>query len=173
MINSDIDESSRSSLLIEADKKNIRIESVTVIVLGTFYLILFGIIMNPTYFYCFMPIFILYIVTGILGCMSTKNNSSAFQSIYKVLIIISLIAKVIMIILSIILIVELLVNPVECSNSNDESCSLEGSLWLIILIVIVVGIVVFSATLILLYVMLKHLNKYREDIKSLGHILIT
>ena len=173
MINLDIEHSSRSSCLIEADRKNIRIESAAVIVLGSFYLLLFSRIMRSYYLWSYVPISVLYIITGISGCMSLKNNSSGFQIIYKVLIIVSIIAKVIIIILSILFIVVLIQNPVDCSKSESDTCGLGAGVWLIALILTVVGVLVFSATLSLFYVMLKHLNKYQDDIRSLGFIHFT
>lgn len=170
MINLDIDYSSKSSCLIEADKKNIRIESAAIIILGSFYLLLFSIIMHPNYYLSFIPISILYITTGISGCMCLRNNSSSFQTIYKVLIIVSMIAKVILIILSFLLIGFLILNPFDCSKGRNETCGMWAAFWLFLFLFSTVGLIIFSATLTFFYVMLKHLNKFQEDIKLLGFI---
>lgn len=173
MINFNIEHSSRSLSLIEADKKSIRIESASVIVLGSFYLLFFSRIINPDYSFSYIPISILYITTGISGCMSLKNNSSAFQTIYKVLISVSIIAKVILIILSIIIIVVLILNPVDCSKSKSDTCGIGAAAWLILLILTLILVIVFLSTLSLFFLMLKHLNKYQDDIRSLGFIHFT
>ena len=173
MINFDIEHPSRSLSLIEADKKSIRIESVSIIVIGSFYLLLFFKIINPDYSLSYIPISILYITTGISGCICLRNNSSGFQTIYKVLIIALIIAKVILIVFAIIFIVVLILNPVKCSKSKSDMCGVGVVAWLFLLILTVVLMTVFLSTLSLFFVMLKHLKKYQDDIRSLGFIHFT
>ena len=86
------------------------------------------------------------------------------------MIIVLMIVKATLIGFLIFVIVELILNPVDCSKSESESCGLVGALWIVGLVVSIVGLIVFSATLVMLFVMLKHLKKYQDDIRSLGFI---
>ena len=173
MINFDIENPTRNSCLIDADKKNIRNESAIVILLGSFYLVFFSRIMHTNYLWSYIPFSLLYILTGISGCMCLRSNSSGFQTLYKALIILSIVIKIMYLGFLIFLVVVLILNPVDCSKSKSDTCSLGAGIWLLVLLLSIVGLIIISATLSLFYVMLKHLNKYQNDIRSVGFIYFT
>ena len=170
IINLDIEHSTKSSYLIEANKKNIRNESSAVILLGLLYLVFFSTFMQTHYLYSYIIISALYIVTGIPGCMCLRTNNSDFQTLYKVLIIVLMLIKIICLGFSIFLIVVLILNARYCSKSQSETCILGAALWMIVMVLSMAGLIIFSATLSFFYVMLKHLNNYQEDIRLLGYI---
>ena len=167
MINSDIEDSIGNSSLINASKKNIRIESALVIGIGLLLLVFFTVFFNINYFWSYIPMSILYILTGISGCMCTRSNNSGSRKLYKVLIIVLMLLNIIFLGFLIFLVVVLLLNPSDCSKSSSDTCGVGAAIWVILMVISIVSFIVVSGTLGLLYVMLKHLNKYQDDIESL------
>jgi hypothetical protein len=173
MNNFNVEQSGGSISLIDADKKTIRNESAIVIILGLFYFFLGLRIRENQIAVIGLIISLLYISTGILGCLSLRSNNSFLLKLYKILIYVLIVIKVLCIIFLLFLIGYIILNPVDCSKSKSDTCGLGQALMYIILILAVIGIIIYCATLFLFCVMLNHSRKYLEDIQSMRFVHFT
>ena len=127
-----------TNLLIIRDKKNVVITSSIIFLAGAFQLIFisFSNFLDPLSITTFMTGG-LYIVAGIFGIITTRNNSIKFTCVYLAFLIVIMCVDIIIMIGSIVLIILVVIDNHRCKHCNDDTGLYEAIIFILAICAVV------------------------------------
>lgn len=161
----------QKNALIEADKKNLKNESVILIILGFFFLLIFMLICKTNILYFYFPLTSLYILAGIIGFIGVNKESFVHIRVFRVLIYVIIGINSVFIMLGLIFAAFILFSyPAKCSRRSSDSCGITNAVTVLGIILCLIVIAVSSSLVLFMKVILKHINKLIEDQDSCNFV---
>jgi hypothetical protein len=151
------------NIFLKAEKKNIIIGAIVLLLIGlALFFLTFTIFSGEELFLTLiLPIFCM--ITGISGLYSVVFDSNRSGLVYYILLIILIIKITIIALLSVGILVYYIIDGSTCNSYGSSSCTVM-SFYLILLFVLVC--IYYTAFAIMLFVFLKNIKNYREDMKQ-------